>query len=155
MPSFNSLKQAIQAAEADVNSAVSDPKKAADITGKVISFYSKIWNFLSNDLIALSRLPAMRDFFDDQKNPDQNSNLNASPNIKDVRTQLITALKSDDSPWFKQIRESLDGVHGASIPIRLKRGVLAAFHLGFLHKVTEVAFIYREERSHFFLVFDL
>lgn len=102
MPSFNSLKQAIQAAEADVNSAVSDPKKAAEITGKVISFYSKIWNFLSNDLIALSRLPAMRDFFDDQKNPDQNSNLNASPNIKDIRTQLITALKSDDSPWFKK-----------------------------------------------------
>lgn len=102
MPSFNSLKQAIQAAEADVNNAVSDPKKAADITGKIISFYSKIWNFLSNDLIALSRLPAMRDFFDDQKTPDQNSNLNSSPNIKDIRTQLITALKADDSPWFKK-----------------------------------------------------
>lgn len=102
MPSFNSLKQAIQAAETDVNTAASDPKKAKDVTGKVISFYSKIWNFLSNDLLALSRLPALRDFFDDQKNPDQNSVLNSSPNIKDIRMQLINSLKSDDSPWFKK-----------------------------------------------------
>lgn len=102
MPTFNSLKQAIQQAERDVNIAVSDPKKAKNVTGKVISFYSKLWNFLSGDLVALSRLPAMRDFFDDKKTPDENSTLNNSPDVQNVRNQILTALKSDNSPWFKK-----------------------------------------------------
>jgi len=102
MPSFNSLKQAIAKAETDINSSVSDPKKSRDITGKVVSFYSKMWNFLSNDLITLSRLPALRDFFDDKKTPDENAILGNSPSAQEVRKQIMTALKADNSPWFKK-----------------------------------------------------
>lgn len=102
MPSFNSLKQAIAKAETDINSSVSDPKKSRDITGKVVSFYSKMWNFLSNDLITLARLPALRDFFDDKKTPDENATLGNSPSAQEVRKQIMTALKADNSPWFKK-----------------------------------------------------
>jgi hypothetical protein len=102
MPSFHSLGLAVAEAEKDANLAVSNPKKARDVIGKVISFYSKLWNFLANDLIAISRLPAMRDFFDDKKTPNKEATLNDSPDVETIKNQLIEALKSDNSPWFKK-----------------------------------------------------
>jgi len=102
MPTFQTLKTALSQAEAEANKAATNPEKSKDTIGKVVSFFSKMWNFLSNDLKGLSRLPAMRDFFDPAKNTDDNSTLATSPNAQDIRNQLMSSLKNDNSPWFKK-----------------------------------------------------
>lgn len=107
MSSFASLKTALNQAENEANQAVTNPKKSGDIIAKIISFYSKIWNFISNDLKALSRLPAMRDFFDPTKTQDDNSILSSNPKAEEIKQQIVAALKNDNSPWFKKALATL------------------------------------------------
>jgi ribosomal protein L22 len=107
LPTFKSLQTAIQLAEKEVNAYAVDPKKSEQILPKVITFYSKIWNFLSRDLQVLAKLPALRDFFDDTKTQDQNATLAQSPDAENVKRQLIAAIKNDESPWYKKAIASL------------------------------------------------
>lgn len=102
MPSFVSLKTALNQAENEANQAATNPKKSNEVIAKIVSFYSKIWNFVSNDLKALSRLPALRDFFDPAKTQDDNSVLSSNPKAAEIKQQIIAALRSDNSPWFKK-----------------------------------------------------
>lgn len=102
MPSFVSLKTALNQAENEVNQAATNPKKSGKTLAKIVSFYSKIWNFVSNDLKALSRLPALRDFFDPSKTQDDNAVLASNPKAAEIKQQITAALKSDNSPWFKK-----------------------------------------------------
>lgn len=107
MPTFQTLKTALSQAENEANKAATNPEKSRDTIGKVISFFSKLWNFLANDLKGLSRLPAMRDFFDPAKNTDDNSTLATSQAAQDIKNQLTSALKTDNAPWFKKALATL------------------------------------------------
>ena len=108
LPSVKSLKTALSNAKSDTRKLIriKNKKKAAETTAKLVTFYSKMWNFLSRDLPALTKL-LLRDFIDDSV--PENKKLGTMPDSADIRVAIIEALKNDQSPWYKKLLTFVTG----------------------------------------------
>ncbi len=108
LPDATSLQTAIEKARKDAMKLLKtkDKEEASEITAKLVTFYSKMWSFLSKDLPALSKL-LVRDFLKPTTPGD--TLLYTIPNINEFRETLTDALTNEESPWYRKIIAFLSG----------------------------------------------
>jgi hypothetical protein len=122
MPKFKSLKVALSEAENDADNVftIKDENEASNVIAKLITFYSKFWNFLSEDL------PALISFYfrDSLSNEDIADNVSlydalkiemggkeekTYKKFKNLRSLIYNAFIEDKSPWYRKVLTSITG----------------------------------------------
>lgn len=108
LPTVNSLQIASEKARKDALKLlkIKDRVEASEITAKLVTFYSKIWSFLTRDLPSLTKLLA-RNFL--KSSTPGNTPLFTVSNLSEFRETVIEALTDDESPWYKKIIAYLSG----------------------------------------------
>lgn len=122
MPKFKTLKAALSEAENDADSVftIKDQDKASNVIAKLITFYSKFWNFLSEDLPALITF-YFRDSLSNESIGDDVRLYDAlkiemggkeektNRKFKNLRNLVYNAFIEDKSPWYRKVLTSITG----------------------------------------------